>query len=86
MPWSISNQFRVEYGAIVFSLRLEKILNLIEKGGGLSLLDTSFAPRDSSRQLQKNWPFHPLPVVMGASIMPNTQPSTKYFERHSWGR
>ena len=65
---------------------LGKRMNIIEKVEGLSLVDASFAPRDSPRPLKKNWLCHPPPVVMGVSMIPNIHPLTGYCERHSWGR
>ena len=50
---------------IFFSSPLGKNLNTIENIQGLSSVDMSFAPRDSPRPFKRNWPCHPLPLVMG---------------------
>ena len=69
------------------SLALGKSLNITEKIDCLSLVDTSFAPRDSPRQTKLTMSTsHPLSLAMGVSMIPNSHPFTRYCERHSPGR
>ena len=42
------------------------------------LVDTSFAPRDSPRPLKNNWPFHALPLALGASSASKVHSFTRY--------
>ena len=73
MPWSTFNrivQNVVQYLFIFSSPPLEKILIIIiEKIEGLSLVDTSFAPRDSARVVNLFWPCHPPPLVTGVTMI-----------------
>ena len=61
-----------EMRRILVSPPLGKILNTIEKNEGLSLVDTSFAPRDSPRPLNKELALSPSYTVHGG------QYDTKY--------
>ena len=49
MPWSTSNRVVQNAAQFFFSPLLGRSLNIIEKIEGLSLVDTSFAPRDNPR-------------------------------------
>ena len=92
MPWSTSNRIVENAAQFIFSPPLGKSLNTIENFEGLSLVDTTFAPRDSPKPLKKNCPcypvtlFLPLTLVMGVSMIPNINSFTRYYERLSWRR
>ena len=64
-------QDRAKCDAFVLSSPLVKPLNIFEKMECLSLVDTSFASRDSPRPVLLFWPCHPLPLVMGVTTIPN---------------
>ena len=70
----------------VFFAPLGKSLNIIEEIEGLSLVDTSFAPRDSPRPAIFLWPCHRLPLVMGVTMILNIHSLTRCCERCLWGR
>ena len=53
MPWTMSNRIVQNAAQFCFSPTLGKSLNIVEKIDGLSLVDSSFAPRDSPRQAVK---------------------------------
>ena len=86
IPWSTSNRFVQNVAQLFFSPPLGKSLNTIEEYEGLSLIDTSFAPPRGSPRPLKYCPCHPLPLVMGVSMIPNIHPLTGYCKRHSPGR
>ena len=44
-----------------------------------------FSPGDSPRLLYFCVGSHPLPLVMGGSMIPNIHPLTRYCDWHSWG-
>ena len=54
MPWRTSNWAVQNVMQSLFSLPSGKLLNIVEKFEGLSLVNTSFAPRDSPRPLYKS--------------------------------
>ena len=72
MPWSTSNRFGQNVAHFFFSPPLGKSLNIIEEHEGLSLVDTSFAPRDSPRPLNKKLAMSPSSIGHGG------QHDTKY--------
>ena len=77
-PWSTSNRIVQNAAQCVFSPPLGKSLNAFEKNEGVSLVDANFAPsRDDPRPLKKNWPWHPLPLVMEVSMVPNFHSLTR---------
>ena len=60
---------REKYGAIFSFAPAGKMPEyFIEKLEGLSLIDTSFAPKDSSRPVIFVSPCHPFQLVMGVTI------------------
>ena len=67
MPWSTFNRIVQNAAQVCFSPPLGKCLNIIENIEGLSLVDTSFAPRDSLRPVTFFLAMspHPLSLVMG---------------------
>ena len=67
--WSISNRFVQNAAHSFFSPPLGKRLNFTEEYEGLSLVDTSFAPRDSSKKL----------AMSPSSIGHGVQYDTKYL-------
>ena len=60
MPWSTSSRFVQNAAQFFSSPPLGKSLNTTEEYEGLSLVNTSFAPRDSPRPRKKKSPCHPL--------------------------
>ena len=86
MPLSTSNRFVQNAAHFFLSPPLGNSLNIVEEYQDLSLVDTSFAPREPEA-VKKKWPCHPLPLlVMGVSMMSTIHPLTGYCERHSPGR
>ena len=75
MPWSTSNRIVQNKARFVFSPSLGKSVNLIEEIDGLSLIDASFAARDSPRPSIKRAmsPCHPLTLVMGVTLSCDTK-------------
>ena len=70
-----------------FSPPLGKSLNIVETIEGLSLVDTSFAPRDSAKPVFFFFlPCHPLPLLMRVTMIPNIHSLTRYCQRYSWAR
>ena len=82
---SLSNRIVQNAALFCFSPPLGKSLNNFAKIEGLSLVKTSFAPRHSPRPINNFWSCHPLPPVMGVTMIPNIHFLTTYYERYSWG-
>ena len=80
---------RAKCGANFFAPPLGKSLKFIGKIEGLSLVDRSFAPRDSPRPLEKKLAVSPSYTVNWGqydTISFFHHPLARYCERHSWGR
>ena len=58
---------------------------MIEKIEGLSLVDMSFAPRDSPKPVFF-WALSPPSTSHGVNMIANIHSLIKYCERYSWGR
>ena len=89
MPWSTSNRIVQNAAYFFFSPPLGKSLNIIEEYEGLSLIDTSFAPRDSPRTVNEKLamsPSYPLTLVMRVSMISNIHSLPTYCEQHSRGK
>ena len=78
MPRSTSNRIVQNAVQFIFAPAWKKP-EYYRKNEGLSLVDASFAPTNSPRPLQKkNWPCHPLPLVMRVSMKPTIHSLTRY--------
>ena len=88
MTWSTSNRIVQNAAQFAFSPPLGKSLNIIENIEGLSLVDTSFAPRDRPRPVKKKTAMSPSFTGHGGQCdtVPNIHSLTIYCERYSRGR
>ena len=77
IPWVTSDRLVQNAAQNIFSSPLGKSLNIIKKNDDLPYWSIRVSLPDTARdRLKRNWPCHPLLLVMEVSTVPNIHPLT----------